>query len=69
MAEALRKERERRTAVEGEIANEVNCIRTDKQEFVNKQFPHWIQEVVTSGLRNLPPASPTLTLEQITVLN
>jgi hypothetical protein len=35
------------------------------QEFVNKQLPRWIQEVVSSGLRNLPQPPPVLTLEQI----
>jgi hypothetical protein len=38
------------------------------QEFVNKQLPGWIQEGVTSGLRNLPPSPPALTLEQIRVV-
>jgi hypothetical protein len=51
--------------VEGEIAGEVTRIRTDMQEFVNKQLPGWIQEGVSSGLRNLPPPPPTLTIEQI----
>jgi hypothetical protein len=35
------------------------------QEFVNKQLPGWIQEGVSSGLRNLPPPPPTLMIEQI----
>jgi hypothetical protein len=65
IAEALRKEGERRTVVEGEIASEVTCIQTNMQEFVNQQLPGWIQEEVTSGLRNLPPPPPALTLEQI----
>jgi gas vesicle protein len=32
---------------------------------VNKQLPGWIQEGVSSGLRNLPPPPPVLTIEQI----
>jgi hypothetical protein len=51
--------------VEGEIAEEVTHIRTDMQEFVNKQLPGWIQEGVSAGLKNLPPPPPTLTIEQI----
>jgi uncharacterized protein YqfA (UPF0365 family) len=65
IAEALRLEGEWRTAVEGEIAEEVTCIRSDMQEFVNKQLPGWIQEGVTSGLRNLPQPPSALTIEQI----
>jgi hypothetical protein len=51
--------------VEGEIAEEVIRIRTNMQEFVNKQLPGWIQQGVASGLSNLPPPPPALTLEQI----
>jgi hypothetical protein len=65
IAEALRQEGARRTTVEEEIATEVTRIRTDMQEFVNKQLPGWIQEGVSSGLRNLPPPPPTLTIDQI----
>jgi polyhydroxyalkanoate synthesis regulator phasin len=65
IAEVLTQEGARRTMVEGEITNEVTRIRTDMQEFVNKQLPGWIQEGITSGLRNLPPPPPALTLEQI----
>jgi hypothetical protein len=39
IAEVLRQEGERSTAIEGEIAAEVTRIRTDMQEFVNKQLP------------------------------
>jgi hypothetical protein len=66
IAEALRQEGEWRSAVEEEIASEVTRIRTDMQEFVNKQLPCWIQEGVASGLRYLPSASSALTIEQIT---
>jgi exonuclease VII large subunit len=65
IAEASRQEGERRTAVEGEIAGEVTQIRTDMQEFVNKQLSGWIQQGVASGLSNLPLPPPALTLEQI----
>jgi hypothetical protein len=65
ITEALRQEGEKRTAVEGEIAGEVTQIRTDMQEFVNKQLSGWIQQGVASGLSNLPPPPPALTLEQI----
>jgi hypothetical protein len=68
IAEALRREGEWRTAVEGEIAQEVTRIRTDMQEFVNKQLPGWIQEGVSAGLKTLPPPPPVLTLEQIRAL-
>jgi hypothetical protein len=39
IAKALRQEGKQRIAVEGEIAEEVTHIRTDMQEFVNKQLP------------------------------
>jgi polyhydroxyalkanoate synthesis regulator phasin len=65
ITEALRQEGARRSVVEGEIAEEVTRIRTDMQEFVNKQLPGWLQEGVTSGLRNLPQPPLALTLEQI----
>jgi hypothetical protein len=51
--------------LEGEIAEEVTRIRTDMQEFVNKQLSGWIQQGVAAGLSNLPPPPSALTLEQI----
>jgi hypothetical protein len=63
LVEALRQEGERKTAVEGEIVGEVTHIRTDMQEFVNKQLPGWIQEGVALGLRNLLQAPSALTIE------
>jgi hypothetical protein len=65
IAKALRQEGERRTAVEGEIVREVTRIRTNMQEFVNKQLPGWVQEGVTSGLRNLSQPPTALMIEQI----
>jgi hypothetical protein len=52
-------------AVEEQIVSEVTHIRTNMQEFVNKQLLGWIQEGVASGLRNLPPAHTVLMIEQI----
>jgi hypothetical protein len=65
IAEALRQEGERRTAVEGEIVREVTRIRTNMQEFVNRQLPGWIQEGVAFRLSRLPPTPQALTLEDI----
>jgi hypothetical protein len=65
IAKALRQEGEWRTAVEGEIVEEVTRIRTNMQEFVNKQLLWWIQEGLASGLSNLPPAPSALSIEQI----
>jgi hypothetical protein len=53
IAVALQQEGQRRTAVEWELAEEVTCISTDMEEFVNKQQPVRIQEGVASGLTNL----------------
>jgi hypothetical protein len=61
----LQQEGEWSTAVEGEITEEVTYIRTDMQEFVNKQLSGWIQEGVASGQSNLPPTPPPLTIEEI----
>jgi hypothetical protein len=65
IAKALRQEGEWRLVINGEKAEEVTHIRTDMQEFVNKQLPGWIQEEIASGLSNFPPAPSVLTREQI----
>jgi hypothetical protein len=61
----LQPEGEQRTAVEGEIVEEVTHIRTGMQEFVNKQLLGWIQEGIASWISNCPQAPPTLTIDQI----
>jgi hypothetical protein len=65
IADTLRQEGERRSAVEQEIVGEVTRIRTEMQEFVNKQLPGWIQDGVSTGLRNLQQPPAALMIEQI----